>query len=400
MKTLKNKKYKHGGDAIDSGSYGCVFRPSLKCKNKTRKKGVSKLMLKKDADEEVELIKPIYDLTKRYPLIKKHILIPDINSVCVPDKISKKDLKTFNDICYRLNYKGYKASTINTQLDDFRVLHMDDGGITVKSYISSLKPKQEYNIIKSLMNIYKFVIIPMNNNGYFHSDIKDNNILVKQHKLKVIDFGLLIRHDNTSIHPRFLNHSLHHLTPYSVLLFNDNIDFDWELFYSKYKHLQKLSFLDHCAEYIKEKFKMFKDKKTESDRELYGQSNIKSLCHTLFPNNEPLDVICHQIAYSYYYYKDPITGRFNILEFYNNVFIYLIDVWGLCSILVVLLNKLIKQKRHHKYIDHLKHLIKKYMFGMEQYPFPSDNEFYNDLESFYQTRKSQKKTKKNNKKVY
>ena len=132
-----------------------------------------------------------------------------------------------------------------------------------ESYINSLKNKQEYNVIKSHVDIYKFVIMPMNNNGYFHSDIKDNNILVKQHKLKVIDFGLLIKYDNTSIHPRFLNHSLHHLMPYSVLLFHNELEFHWELFYSKHKHLEKSSFIHHCAGYIKEKIKVFKEKKKE-----------------------------------------------------------------------------------------------------------------------------------------
>ena len=44
----KSKQTKKGGEVLDSGGYGCVFYPALKCKNKkTRTDGISKLSLKK-----------------------------------------------------------------------------------------------------------------------------------------------------------------------------------------------------------------------------------------------------------------------------------------------------------------------------------------------------------------
>ena len=41
-KTRKKSKNK-GGKAIDSGGFGCVFSPALKCSNKPRTDGISKL---------------------------------------------------------------------------------------------------------------------------------------------------------------------------------------------------------------------------------------------------------------------------------------------------------------------------------------------------------------------
>ena len=45
----------YGGSAIASGGFGCVFNPSIKCKNKkTKKNHVSKLMLTKLAEDEIK----------------------------------------------------------------------------------------------------------------------------------------------------------------------------------------------------------------------------------------------------------------------------------------------------------------------------------------------------------
>ena len=38
MKTQKKSKTMKGGDLIGSGGFGCVFRPALPCKNRTKKK--------------------------------------------------------------------------------------------------------------------------------------------------------------------------------------------------------------------------------------------------------------------------------------------------------------------------------------------------------------------------
>ena len=52
----------NGGEVISSGGYGCIFRPSLKCKSTIKSKSeknnkyISKLLFNKHADEEISEI--------------------------------------------------------------------------------------------------------------------------------------------------------------------------------------------------------------------------------------------------------------------------------------------------------------------------------------------------------
>ena len=59
MNQLQNQPNK-GGEAIASGGFGCVFSPTIKCKNKKRKTNfISKLMTKKYALEEYKEIRNV-----------------------------------------------------------------------------------------------------------------------------------------------------------------------------------------------------------------------------------------------------------------------------------------------------------------------------------------------------
>jgi len=68
-----------GGKAIASGSYGCVFRPALKCKSdgdEKQKNSVSKLMYNEDANEEMDEMIPIMKaIQKGTPLSTARALI-------------------------------------------------------------------------------------------------------------------------------------------------------------------------------------------------------------------------------------------------------------------------------------------------------------------------------------
>ena len=399
MKTMK--KYKHlkkGGKAIDSGSYGCVFKPALKCKGKTRKKGVSKLMIEKNAMSELQLLEPIYRLISIYPNIQKYVLLPTIQDVCIPDTLTSSDLSSFDSVCNKLYTYGYNTSNINSKLSDLRLLFMQDGGITVEEYIHGLHKQHIIHVLKGLHDIYKKVIIPMNNNGFFHTDIKDNNILVKHNSLKLIDFGLMIQHDPSTIDSRFLQHSYHHLSPYSILLFHDMIPFQWHTFYKTHYNLPKEQFIETCTYHIVDAYRSFQTLQSESSREIHGQRHIKEICAILFPNENWLYVISKELAYCYYYFKNEY-GLFDMLKFYNTVFIYLIDVWGLCSILVTLLDRLIFINYNHSFIESIKQLLKKYMFGMKHYPFAIKENFDKDIGKLTSLIKKPKKKMSKKKKL-
>ena len=86
-----------------------------------------------------------------------------------------------------------------------------------------------------------------------------------------------------------------------------------------------------------------------------------------------------------------------MLTFYNTAFINLIDVWGLCSILVTLLERLIFINYNRTFIDSIKQILKKYMFGMKDYPFDLKENFEKDiskLTNLIKTSKNKKSKKK------
>ena len=59
-KITSKKETPLAGEAIAAGGFGCVFKPAIRCKNSTtRKDGVSKLLLNKDANDEMSEIRKV-----------------------------------------------------------------------------------------------------------------------------------------------------------------------------------------------------------------------------------------------------------------------------------------------------------------------------------------------------
>ena len=55
------------GEAIAAGGFGCVFKPALKCEGKTtRTPGISKMLIKRYAREEMEEIDKIKPIISKY----------------------------------------------------------------------------------------------------------------------------------------------------------------------------------------------------------------------------------------------------------------------------------------------------------------------------------------------
>ena len=65
----------NGGKAIDSGGFGCIFSPPLKCMNSVGSENnnfISKLMLNNDSDDEHNLIKKFQQKLKSIPNYEKY----------------------------------------------------------------------------------------------------------------------------------------------------------------------------------------------------------------------------------------------------------------------------------------------------------------------------------------
>ena len=188
-----------GGGIIGTGSYGCVFKPSLPCSsNKSKKQGkgneVSKIFFGNNSRKEsnAEFVND-----KIITSIKGHDKWSHVwTKQCKPhayDKIvtSEKDIhkclesegisiSDFNDNRYML--KGSDAGSTLTELVEGLFTKSVMG--TSKKFITNfllfmklLKP-----LFVGLASMYKIKIS--------HNDIKEDNVMVDEEGCKYIDFGL------------------------------------------------------------------------------------------------------------------------------------------------------------------------------------------------------------------
>ena len=178
------KKSKKGGEALGAGTFGCVFRPNLKCKDlKIKfKDGVSKLLFTKDANEEMEIIKKIMPIIEKIP-DNENYFIPNSEQLyinCRVGELSDKDLKNTEKCSnfemqlkskYPHEYKNFKVSQdwIEKNKDLLSIIQQEDGGEDFNKVIKSLNGKdfmKKFSLINNKMiNLIENGIRPMNENG-------------------------------------------------------------------------------------------------------------------------------------------------------------------------------------------------------------------------------------------
>lgn len=199
------KRTKKGGKVIGQGSYGCVFSPPLKCKDKERpnpETTVSKLMHFIDADTEISIVHSLLNRIKeiqnyeKYTLLNIDICDFDIGTLTEDDlsgnrcqiinSIYNEDISLFPN----LNDKYFEEIGLN----NMKLLQMPKGGATINQYLLEGKYKNEAGLIGFFNNMVDLLvnfIVPMNEKGVYHRDLKSDNILVNDlHQPQLIDWGL------------------------------------------------------------------------------------------------------------------------------------------------------------------------------------------------------------------
>lgn len=182
-----------GGKVIDSGGFGCVFSPELKChKNKSKTKKISKLMLKRYAYEEYNNIMKIKDLLKHIPKYSKYFVLDKVD-LCKVSQLSSSDLSDYTKKCSALQKHNITTKNINYSLDKIRILNLPNAGISIDTYLeNNLSVSKFVHVNQLLIELLHKAILPMNKLGVFHSDLKASNILINETKTKtrIIDWGL------------------------------------------------------------------------------------------------------------------------------------------------------------------------------------------------------------------
>ena len=179
-----------GGDIIGVGSYGCVFKPPLKCKNKTRKKrGISKLMIQENGLDEILITRRLLKKIEQIPKYRKYFILSQ--SFCVPDKLSSKDERQMQRKCdeHIVNdYNDKRSLIVHNQPYGGKNVHM-----ILKDKLN-LSETQKISLVvdmtKKLKALLINAIIPMHRLKVYHTDIKPQNLVWNKKTIKLIDWGL------------------------------------------------------------------------------------------------------------------------------------------------------------------------------------------------------------------
>jgi len=172
---------------IGEGSYGCIHRPSITCKNKkiSYKKKVSKVLLNKYALKEMNQYLRIARADKKsHFYLGKPIQCEILNS--------KENIHAL---------KGCEeGDNITENIDDYSLLVMPDGGIDIDIYVTKLKHMHKSNELTNRLRPFWIEFLRMFEgcelflkHGIINHDIKPQNILYDEpnKRMNFIDFGLM-----------------------------------------------------------------------------------------------------------------------------------------------------------------------------------------------------------------
>ena len=317
-----------GGKAIASGSYGCVFRPALKCKGSSeagRHSGVSKLMYTTDANDEMDEMKPILETVKRIPGSENFFAVSDIN-MCSPDSLNDSDKEKFNEKCNLFIDEGINSDSINSNLRDLSIINMPDLGMDLHDYIGKESPMtvKSFELFNKMMiNLLLNGVVQMNEHNILHHDLKDTNIMVdKNGNTIIIDWGFAgVSSPEIPVPKNVIGRPIQYNTPFSSMLINKSLVTEYTRVCKTVQNKpmtnkQNTSFLKQFFDY---------HIKRNRGHETYLQQIIKKM----FPNESMSHLF---LAYNAQI-LDKFTNNctFDMEKYFKEVYIFNVDIWGACS---------------------------------------------------------------------
>ena len=371
-----------GGKPISAGGFGCVFYPALSCKNKkTKKKFVSKMMLKKYAETEMRIVNNVKKQLTKIPYYGDYFIVKDTYQ-CTPEPLTKKDKKNFDKKCRPLTRRNITAKNINSNLHKLKIINMPYSGIDMDKYwetwIDLPESKEKKKLFGMtnicLINLLRKGIFVMNKEGLYHLDIKGGNIMhsltnnnilnVGNVKTRLIDWGLSMKYKNKKNIPiELVDRPFQFNLPYSNILFQSNIQRiideyiktlkGTDSIYYK-KHLfQGLShhIYDSTVSNLGEGHLSYMLQLVDKIYNPYGKNNIMVGKH----------IICEYIEkiLETYMNKD---NKLDLLKYLQEVFLNNVDIWGFISCY----SNLITENNKHIHIRNiLEKIMKDYCFSTE-----------------------------------
>jgi serine/threonine protein kinase len=312
-----------GGKAIASGSYGCVFRPSLKCKDGTINSGVSKLMENDDANAEMDEMEPILKIVRNIPDSEKFFAANNI-SMCSPAPLSESDKEDFNEKCKLFSDANISSANVNSRLSDLSIINMPDLGIDLHGFIGTrITGDEELKKFNTMMiELLLNGVVPMNRSKIIHHDLKDSNIMVdSSDNTIIIDWGFAGIIRDGRIPDNIMERPIQYNTPFSSMLINREFLTEYKKACEKAGN-KKLTANQNLL-FLKAFFENHMRKRP--GHEVYFNSVMKKVFTTT------------TFSKMFLLYNEEVVQQFtdgctfNIKKYFNEVYLYNVDVWGLCT---------------------------------------------------------------------
>ena len=366
---LKTRKIR-GGEVIDSGGFGCIFKPALKCKDNENRNdetnNITKLMLSKYAKKEYNDIIKYTKILEKIPNYSNFFLIDGIN-ICHPDDLSSSDLINFNEKCSALKKKDFVEQNINNKsnLNKLMALNIPYGGLDIDKYIKKTKfdPDAMKNLNKSLINLLLKGILPMNSLNIYHCDIKDSNILINDDiektnytnnknsiNSRLIDWGLsTIYKGEKNIPKELIGRPFQYNLPFSNILFTSDFKKILVNFLKENKNPDYSAIRGFTINYV-----LYWNKERGIGHLKTMNSIIKKFYEkdlNIIEDEYKNDLL--EFNYTYHYIFEYITqilfkyiknGKLDLLDYFNDVFLKNIDVWGFTTSYISFADYLINKK--------------------------------------------------------
>ena len=395
IRKTKHKRTKRAGIAIASGTYGCVFRPPLHCKNSSQtydpSKYVSKLMKRNEVYEEVYEVRRIKNIllsTVTRDYIDKYFILAKDEDTCKinVDTSTKKGRDNITNLesgekggTHDCNKIYPSASFIKKHPNNYELLNMIDGGSDLSEFLSrEALTVQSFNKLNdSLIDLFENGLAKMNSLGIYHCDLKTLNMVYKDH-VRIIDWGMTsilevpFTKENFRVNERAIriHQEMYYGLPFTnTLLFThfedikknyntkDNYKQELKQAYTNESPLMYLATLDH-----------------------YNKHENKS-------GKSLIDIIIDNQAAVVY-------SGMSKEDFFNKVFFKNADIFGFLQIYIKISNNIKKTKDATLKLvtDNIKSLINKYILSDNYAVKPySISEIATDLKNLTKTNSSLEK---------
>ena len=363
MSITKKRKYSmSGGIPIYPGGFSCVFKPQLKCKlknkNKTKRKkdsvGISKLLFKQHAKLEMDNIHLFYNALKSIPKSHKYFLFTK-SKLCLPAKISKRDLKGFDNMCSSFTSHEINESNINSNIDNLRLINMPNAGLSVNEWLLNTRLTSARIILfnKIMSELIVNAIVPMNKKGVIHNDIKEDNILISGSKTNprptIIDWGISgISTSHDPIPEIIMNRYISISNPFSSIIFTSDFIMSYSEFLQTHNNPLSPSFRQELSSFALSQYLKFKDIGHYSYVERFFIAAYTFQKKFMDPNPNPkvneesyeaqiIEDTYHKYAAAYIadvlfhfteFDNNSGTGKFQYAKYFTQVYIFNCDIWG------------------------------------------------------------------------